>query len=101
MVNMNTSCPLLMSFFVFFGPTDRLAKFKYNINASSQGKLYFYLDETWSYAYAEADCSRRIAMSKFSSEFEKIDSVMCALVLRVVCTTVNRFLLQPLRNNES
>lgn len=48
--------------------TDKQAQFKYTINASSQGKLYFYLDETWDYAYAETDCARRIAMAKFDSK---------------------------------
>ena len=40
---------------------------KYTINASVQGRLYFYLDETWGYASAEQDCAKKIAMAKFSS----------------------------------
>ena len=50
---------------------DKQARFRYSINASSGqgGKLYVYLDETWSYVNAETDCARRIAMAKFSSEW--------------------------------
>jgi len=47
---------------------DKHAMFKYTINASSSGRLYFYLDETWGYAYAEPDCDKKIAMAKFSSK---------------------------------
>ena len=45
---------------------DKRALYKYSTNASNEGRLYFYLDEAWSYAYAETDCAEKIAMAKFS-----------------------------------
>ena len=52
---------------LIFNPsfTDKQALLKYTINASVQGRLYFYLDETWGYASAEQDCAKKITMAKF------------------------------------
>ena len=47
---------------------DKRALFKYTISKPSQGKLYFYLDETWEYAQAEQDCAKKMAMAKLNSE---------------------------------
>ncbi len=70
--------PYWLSIFVststnYFISLDKHALFKYSIsgstNGSSQGKWYFYLDETWEYAQAEKDCAKKIAMAKFNSEW--------------------------------
>ena len=45
---------------------DRKALFKFTTNATSQGKWYFFLDESWPYAFREADCDKKIAMARFT-----------------------------------
>ena len=42
--------------------------FKFTINGTSSGRWYFFLDESWGYAYSEADCSKKLAMAKFDSK---------------------------------
>jgi hypothetical protein len=42
--------------------------FKFTINGTSSGGWYFFLDESWGYAYSETDCSKKLAMAKFDSK---------------------------------
>lgn len=50
---------------------DRRAVFRYETNDTSvnDGKWYFFLDDHWLAAVAETDCSKKMAMSKFTSEY--------------------------------
>ena len=47
---------------------DKKAVFKFTINGTSSGRWYFFLDESWGYAYSERDCSKKLAMAKFDSK---------------------------------
>lgn len=50
---------------------DRKALFKFTVNATAQGRWYFYLDETWPLAFAETDCDKKIAMARFSTSIKE------------------------------
>ena len=47
---------------------DRKALFRFTSNATSQGKWYFFLDETWHHAFGERDCNTKIAMARFKGQ---------------------------------
>ena len=65
--------------------------FNFTVNGTSSGRWYFYLDESWSYAYREIDCGKKLAMAKFSSEF--LQSITKSFVIQIVVMLYTVFLL--------
>ncbi len=50
-------------------PPDRKALFMFTTNATARGKWYFFLDESWPYAFGATDCSEKLAMARFVGEW--------------------------------
>jgi len=43
--------------------------FKYTINETTTGKLYFYVDEKWSSLTATTPCKEKLAMAQYSRKY--------------------------------
>ena len=58
--------------FVFL---DRKGLFHYETNTTSNGRWYFYLDENWQDTATETNCTKKIAMSRFSGRMFKLQQI--------------------------
>ena len=75
--------------------SDKKALFKFTSNTTTQGKWHFFLDEHWHHAFSEADCEKKIAMSRFRGSSDMYVCVhtcvrVCVHVFMRACVCVKR-----------